>query len=133
MADDVIINKTATIERCLERIKEDYDAEFRQNYTKQDAIILNIERACQASIDIAAHLVKTKKLGVPQDSRDTFVLLQQEGIIDEKLSQKLQGMVSFRNVAVHDYTSLNLDIVIAIVEEHLSDFTDFTHVVLQRF
>ena len=34
MADDVVINKTATIERCLERIKEDYDAEFRQNYTK---------------------------------------------------------------------------------------------------
>ncbi|MEQ9438929.1 MAG: DUF86 domain-containing protein [Cyclobacteriaceae bacterium] len=133
MADDVVINKTATIKRCLERIKEDYDAEFRQNYTKQDAIILNIERACQACIDIAAHIVKTKKLGVPQDSRETCTLLQQKGVIDEKLSQKLQAMVSFRNISVHDYTSLNLDIVVAIVEEHLHDFTDFTYLMLQRF
>lgn len=133
MADNVLVNKSATVERCIARIKEDYDEEFRSNYTKQDAIILNIERSCQAGIDLAAHLVKVKKLGIPQDSRETFGLLQQEGVIDEVLSQRLPAMVSFRNVAVHDDASLNLGIVAAIVEEHLTDFTDFTRLVLQRF
>ena len=42
-----------TVERCIARIREDYDEEFRRNYTKQDAIILNLERACQACIDMA--------------------------------------------------------------------------------
>lgn len=62
MADDVIINKAATVERCIRRIQEDYDTDFRTNFTKQDAVILNLERACQACIDMAAHTVKARKL-----------------------------------------------------------------------
>ncbi len=38
------------------------------------------------------------------------------------MSDQIQRMVGFRNVAVHDYTELNLNIVCDIVQEHLSDF-----------
>ncbi|MGB3588898.1 MAG: DUF86 domain-containing protein [Tunicatimonas sp.] len=123
MGDDVIINKAATVERCIQRIQEDYDSDFRTNFTKQDAVILNLERACQACIDIAAHVVKSRKFGIPQTTRDLFVLLAENQLISVELSKNLQGMVSFRNIAVHDYTSLNLDIIVSIVEKHLTDFT----------
>lgn len=71
MKNDIILNKISTIERCLKRIDEEYDhnADNLQNYTKQDSIILNIQRACEASIDIAMHVVAEKKLGIPQTSR----------------------------------------------------------------
>ena len=131
-SNDVLINKAATVERCVARIREDYDAEFRTNFTKQDAVILNLERACQACIDMAAHVVKTRKLGVPQTSRELFALLAKHQIIAPSLSENLQGMVSFRNIAVHDYASLNLDIVMSIVEKHLTDFTNFTAVLLKK-
>ena len=131
MANDILINKAATVERCIERIQEDYDDEFRTNFTKQDAIILNLERACQACIDMAAHVVKTKKLGVPQTSRDLFSLLIEHQVLPPPLGENLQGMVSFRNIAVHDYASLNLDIVVSIVEHHLTDFTNFTTILLK--
>ena len=91
MVDDVLTNKAATIERCIARIQEDYDEEFLTNYTKQDAVILNLERACQACIDVAAHVVKKQKLGIPQDSRGLFVLLEQHQYISRTLSQRLQG------------------------------------------
>ncbi|WKN40633.1 type VII toxin-antitoxin system HepT family RNase toxin [Tunicatimonas pelagia] len=113
MADDVIVNKAATVERCIRHIQEDYDTEFRTNFTKQDAVILNLERACQACIDIASHVVKSRKLGVPQISRELFTLLAERQIIPVSLAENLQGMVSFRNIAVHDYAVLNLDIVIS--------------------
>lgn len=132
MVDDILTNKAVTIERCIARIREDYDEEFLTNYTKQDAIILNLERACQACIDVAAHVVKKRKLGIPQDSRGLFALLEQHQYVPKALSQRLQGMVSFRNIAVHDYASLNLDIVVSIVEKHLTDFTDFTALLLKR-
>ncbi len=57
--DDIILNKAAIIERCLKRIHEDYDGykeEFRTSFLRQDAIILNLQRACEASIDLAAHI-----------------------------------------------------------------------------
>lgn len=62
MGSDIILNKIETIERCINRIKEVYDnnAENLNDYTKQDSIILNIQRACEASIDLAMHIVSEK-------------------------------------------------------------------------
>jgi len=56
MADDVIVNKAASIERCLRRIQEEYARDVQNlvaNQTKQDAIILNLQRACETAIDLA--------------------------------------------------------------------------------
>lgn len=71
MINDVILNKTQTIKRCLQRINEEYqgDEQNLHNYTKQDSIILNLQRACEASIDLAMHIVAEKNLGIPQSSR----------------------------------------------------------------
>lgn len=72
---DVVLNKIQTIERCLKRILEEYigyEDTFEENHTKQDSVILNLERASQASIDIATHIVKSIKLGLPNTSRELF-------------------------------------------------------------
>lgn len=131
--NDVILNKTATIERCVKRIQEVYEdnPENLADFTKQDSIILNIQRACEASIDVAMHIVSDRKLGVPKASRDAFKLLQEAGLIDANLAKTLMNMVGFRNIAVHDYQALQLDILQAIVEKHVNDFKDFTKVILQ--
>ena len=76
MRDDIIINKVETIRRCLKRINEEYlgfEEELVSNYTKQDSIILNFERASQASIDLAVHIVRVRKLGVPKTSREIYL------------------------------------------------------------
>lgn len=56
--NDVILNKTTTIERCINRIQEVYagNPENLKDFTKQESIILNIQRACEASIDLAMHI-----------------------------------------------------------------------------
>lgn len=131
--NDVVLSKTTTIERCINRIHEVYagDPNNLKDYTKQDSIILNIQRACEASIDLAMHIVSEQKLGVPKASREGFKLLQEAKIIDAKLAKTLMNMVGFRNIAVHDYQALELEILEAILEKHIDDFKDFTKVVLQ--
>lgn len=117
MADDVILNKAASIERCLRRIDEEYAGNKQNliaNQTKQDAIILNLQRACETAIDLAMYVVSQRKLGIPQDSPDVFTLLQTSGIIPPDLATHMQHMDGFRNVAVHEYTRLNLDVVHSI-------------------
>lgn len=128
MVDDIVLNKIASIERCVKRIHEVYDSNplNLNDYTKQDSIILNIQRACECSIDLAMHIVSQKKLGIPQNSRDAFEALGKNNIIDEALASKLKPMVGFRNIAVHDYQNVNMKVVQSIIEQHLSDFEEFT-------
>lgn len=129
MESDVILNKIDTIERCINRIKEVYDnnPENLNDYTKQDSIVLNIQRACEASIDLAMHIISEKKLGVPQSSRDGFEVLNKNKLINDKLTKNLKAMVGFRNIAVHDYKKIEIKIVQMIIEKHLDDFQELIY------
>ncbi len=134
MADDVLINKAATIERCVARAREEYfsdPATFATNFTRQDAAILNIQRACEAALDMGQHLIRRDRLGLPQSARDVFTLLAQAGRIEKPLAEGLQRMVGFRNIAVHDYQTLQLPITVAIIEKHLDEFLDYSKALLQ--
>ncbi len=125
--DDVLLDKASTILRCIRRINEVYAEadDFKTDFTRQDSVILNIQRACEASIDMANIIIKKHKLGVPQSSRDSFTLLQQASLLSPALSENMKRMVGLRNIAVHDYQTLNLDIVIDVITNHLSDFEAF--------
>ncbi|MBD8590386.1 DUF86 domain-containing protein [Peribacillus simplex] len=133
MKNDVILNKISVIERCMNRVKVVYEnnPENLKDYTKQDSIILNIQRACEASIDLAMHIVAEQKLGLPQTSRDAFDMLHGALIIEENTVKRLKAMVGFRNIAVHDYQTVNIDILQQIVAKHLEDFTDYTKQILK--
>ena len=133
MKNDVILNKISVIERCIHRIQDVYgnDPANLKDYTKQDSMILNIQRACEASIDLAMHIVSEQRLGLPQSSRDAFDMLQSHSIIDEDMAKRLKAMVGFRNIAVHDYQTLNLNILQQIIEKHLIDFTNYTKQILK--
>lgn len=128
MMDDVIINKIATIERCLLRVNEVYlevGENLATDFTRQDSIILNIQRACEAAIDLANYISKVKQLGIPQSSRESFILLFKAGVLSEELALNLGKMVGLRNIAVHDYQTLNLDIVKYVIVHNLTDFSYF--------
>lgn len=133
MADDVLLNKSAIIERCLKRIGEEYQGhehELEINFTRQDAIILNVLRACEASIDAAMHVIRQRRLGLPQESRDAFRLLEEAGLLTKELSNEMQKMVGFRNIAVHDYRKLSLQILRSILDNRLGDFRDFVQTII---
>lgn len=72
MADDVIVNKAGNIERCLRGITEEYGggrSNLFDNQTRPDAIVLNLQRACERSIHMAMHVIRRRRLGLPQESR----------------------------------------------------------------
>lgn len=128
MSSDIILNKIQTIERCIARINEVYNhnSNSLDDFTKQDSIILNIQRSCEASIDVAMHIISEKHLGIPQTSREAFEILFQANILTKETTQSMKNMVGFRNIAVHDYQTIQIEIVKEIIEKHLSDFTKYT-------
>jgi len=125
--DDILLAKAAIIERCLHRVDAEYqnDPERLKNFTHQDAIVLNLQRACQAAIDMAMHIIASEHLGVPSSSAEAFDLLANAGRIDGELAKQLRGMVGFRNIAVHEYQKLDLAILQAVIEQGGDDFSAF--------
>jgi uncharacterized protein YutE (UPF0331/DUF86 family) len=133
--DDVLLNKAASIERRVARAREEYQADpdgFAGNFTRQDAAILNIQRACEAALDMGQHVIRRERLGVPQSARDVFTLLASAGWIDTALAESLKRMVGFRNIAVHEYQSLQLPVTIHVITRHLDDFLRYSVALLQR-
>ena len=133
MADDVLLNKAATIERCVARVREEYaaaGAHFATDFTRQDAAVLNIQRACEAALDMGQHLIRRDRLGLPQSARDVFELLARAGRIESTLASALQKMVGFRNIAVHDYQRLLLPITVSVITSHLDEFLQYSAALL---
>lgn len=133
--NEIILNKKISIERCIQQIDKYYATEsglpFEKDYLKQDAIAMNLQRACELAIDIANHLIKRKKLGLPQDSRDSFTLLQRAGLISTERMISLQNMVGFRNILVYEYRQLDLGIMVDVIEHRLRELLDFANNTLQ--
>ena len=128
----VILNKYETIERCIKRINEEYQGnpDNLEDYRKEDMIVLNLQRACEATTDLAMYVVSTRKLGLPQTKKDAFQILEKNKIINKKMSLNLQNMIGFRSIAIHAYKELNHDILIDVIENHLSDLVDFARLIL---
>jgi uncharacterized protein YutE (UPF0331/DUF86 family) len=129
--NDVVLNKKESIERCIHQIRVYYnrpgDVPFQQDFLRQDAIAVNLERACRQCIDLANHLIKIRKLGIPKESRESFQLLAEKGILPRDLSGRLQKMVGVRNVLVHQYQEVDIDLMIEVVEVHLDDLLEFSN------
>ena len=126
--NDIVMNKIQSIQRCIERPREEYHgnpAGFETDYTRQDAAILNILRACEQAIDLANHVIKSHKMGIPSSGAECFELLEKKRVIDHSLSEKLKSMVHFRDVVIHDYQRVNLNIVRSVIATGLDDLVLF--------
>lgn len=125
--DDIFIGKLTTIERCLRRVRDEYAADpgNLRNITRQDAIVLNLQRACEAAIDLAMHVVSAHRLGVPKMTREAFQMLADARLVSADIAHRMKKMVGFRNIAVHDYQALDLAILQHICDARLDDFTEF--------
>lgn len=116
--------KIATLVRCVERARAERKQAgdgFPTDFTRQDAAILNVMRACEAAVDLANMLIRKRRLGLPSQMKESFVLLERGGFIASELSERLQKMIGFRNVAVHQYRKLDLRIVETVIDKHLDD------------
>lgn len=133
--NDIVLNKKESIERCIGQVRKYYrmpaDLPFAEDFLRQDAVAINMQRACEQSIDLANYTIKVQKLGLPKESRDSFRLLAANGIIPAELADRLCRMIGFRNIVVHEYQDLDVQLMVHIIENRLDDLLEFTDYILR--
>lgn len=131
--DDVLLNKFASLEKCLKRVQEEYAAchgEIQKDILRQDSIVLNIERACEQCFDMGQRVIRQKKLGLVKEYREIFTILYENKIISETLSTCLKNMVGFRNLAIHEYHAIDIDKLKHIIDNRLEDLHQFGRILI---
>ena len=90
-----------------------------------DCIVLNLQRGCELVTDIAMYIVSVRRLGLPQEKRQAFELLQKNDLISKEIETKMKKMIGFRNIAIHDYKNIDEIILQDVIENHLTDLLEF--------
>ena len=129
----VIEEKLISLNRCLDRIKLHTPATveaLQTDFDAQDIISLNLQRAVQISVDIAAHILTEQLHEQTSTMAETFLVLSKHGLLDSHLASRLAKAVGFRNIAVHEYDTLDMNILYSIITNEIGCFYEYADTVL---
>lgn len=136
MDTDVVLAKLESLQRCISRIEEKTPPKveiLKSDYDIQDIISLNLERAVQISVDIAAHILSATEISTPATMSEVFLALSEVDVITVELAERLRKAVGFRNISVHEYKKVDWEIVFSICTKHMSDFRAYAARILAYF
>ena len=108
---DLILAKSGSVKRHLNRIFEKRNIDlktFLKDIDIQESVLFNIQMAVQNCIDIAAHIISDEGLGVPGSTNEMFYLLEENGYLDNEITEKMVKAVGLRNLVVHEYRKIDL-------------------------
>lgn len=131
----LIEQKLESLRRCVARVAAKCPAEVEtlaNDVDLQDIVVLNLTRAVQLCVDLSAHLIAETELPAPETMGQTFDLLNRAGFLERDLAERMKRAVGFRNLAVHQYQTIDWAIVHAICVRHLDDFRAFAQAVAAR-
>lgn len=117
--NDVVLSKISNIKNCLKRIKDTTKLKpesIENNFDVQDIFVLNLQRAVQTTFDITNNIIKEYNLELPVNYKSGFEILEKHNFIDKNIKEKMIKMAGFRNVAVHNYESINVEILKSILK-----------------
>jgi len=132
---DLILAKAGLVKKHLNRIieKRSVDvAEFLEDIDRQESILFNIQMAIQNCIDIAAHIVSDEGLGLPGSISEIFYLLEENGILDSVLTEKMVKAIGFRSLIVHQYGKIDVERVFEVARKDIQDLNDFLVAILEK-
>jgi uncharacterized protein YutE (UPF0331/DUF86 family) len=132
--DDVLVSKAATIERCCNRAREEYEkdpATFATDLTRQDAATMNVIRAWEAAVEMGDYVIGQSQLGTPADEREVITLLAHHGLVGAALAEDLKRTGEFCR-AEWDYQAAPLPALVTILKRGLDDLRAYAGALLAR-
>ena len=121
--EDVVLAKASHVRRAVATIRSlaGPGRASLEEWIRDDVTVLNLQRAVEALLDLANHLIAANAWELPRDGRHAFHILREHGLLTDPELKLAAAMVGFRNVAVHDYASLDVEVVRGIARDRLDD------------
>ena len=109
----------------------------QETFVKDKIVIGSAKYYLQVSIecclDVANHIIASEKFRAPKNYSDSFMVIQEEGLISSELGNKLRQMAKFRNRLVHLYGEVDDAYVYEYIIGELKDFIEFKSIIIKRY
>jgi uncharacterized protein YutE (UPF0331/DUF86 family) len=130
---DVLAQKLAFIETSVQELRMlARPADILRDVREARFVLYTLQIAIQAALDVASHIVSDERLGEPETNRELFDRLARHSWLSVDLAATMGRMAGFRNVIVHGYGGVNLQVVQDIVEHRLVDLLAFVSAIRAR-
>lgn len=93
------------------------------------AVERGLQLGAEIILDVGNHILSAQYGVSPADYGDIVKQLAQQGILDQELKERLEGLAGFRNILVHDYIRLDPERVLGALAIAPRDFGDFAHAI----
>ncbi len=123
MSDSELKSRVLFLHNALRKLSELRNRtreQFLEDYTVSDTVLYNLQVAIETITDIGNYILKRGNHKIPETRAEVFKLLCQHRYLDPSMEPTLIEMSRFRNLLVHGYTAVNLNIVYGILTNRLS-------------
>lgn len=131
-----VIQKFQQLDESLRLLKKISDTP-KDIFIKDKIIIGSAKYYLQISIecclDVANHVIASEKFRAPRDYSDSFMIIQEEGLISSDLGNRLRQMAKFRNRLVHLYGEVDDAYVYEYIKGELRDIEQFKSIIINRY
>jgi uncharacterized protein YutE (UPF0331/DUF86 family) len=130
-AKQQIINKLENLDEYigyldkLKKITKNDRKKFLSDFQIFGSAERYLQLSIQAMIDAMQMIIIEKGFKKPDENQETVSLLYNEKVISEKLAGRLDGIVGFRNILVHEYGKIDKAKIYKYLQEEIGDFKDF--------
>ena len=98
--------------------------ELRDDIDRRWAIEHGLQLSAQSALDVATHLASA--LGFDPMTYGTAIdCLVEANVLPPSFGERFRRIAGFRNVLVHGYLDVDLDLIAEILSEQLDDFEEF--------
>jgi len=116
----------------LEDVKKDYSLEeFKSDKMVYGSSERFLHLTIEALLDIGNHIVADHNLGRVESYSDIPKLLAENNFLNDELKKLFVKIIGFRNILVHDYLDVDLEIVYSIISTNLVDLKEILKVFFQ--
>ena len=132
---DLIIAKAGSVKRHLNRVLEKRNTDlgtFLKDIDIQESILFNIQMAVQNCIDIAAHIISDEGFGVPGSTNEMFYLLEENGYLDNEITENMVKAVGLRNLVVHEYSKIDLERIFEVAQKDITDLNEYLRSIFNK-
>jgi uncharacterized protein YutE (UPF0331/DUF86 family) len=92
-----------------------------------------LQVSIECCLDVANHIIASEHLRAPKDYADSFMVIEEEGLVPSELGQRLRQMAKFRNRLVHLYGEIDDAYVYEFMKEDLKDIEEFKSIIIKRY
>ena len=119
------LSKLRQYQKYLKKLQASTIEEFASDFKAIGAAERYLQVAIECVIDIGNEIISSLQLQRPERYRDIPYILSKAKIIPKTFAETVASMIGFRNLLVHDYASINLNLVYGFLQTKLQDFENF--------